>query len=141
LGRFCRTRRQSSCYDKLSTAVMFLAQHDDVTDWLYCAFKSYSLVYPSGNGNTLAVLYISYSVVDDQRHMTMCNMSNLYSSKIICQKNNANNDLNSPESVILTVNSDCAIPQSIAEVTAINGTKCCDHLYIIIKHPTALTQL
>jgi len=35
---------------------------------LYCAFRSYSLVYVLENGSTLGVLYISYSVVDDQRH-------------------------------------------------------------------------
>jgi len=35
---------------------------------LYRAFGSYSLVYVLENGNTLGVLYISYSVADDQRH-------------------------------------------------------------------------
>jgi len=34
----------------------------------YRASRSYSLVYVLGNGSTLGVLYISYSVVDDHQH-------------------------------------------------------------------------
>jgi len=35
---------------------------------VYRAFRRYSLVYDLENGSTLGVLYISYSVVDDQQH-------------------------------------------------------------------------
>jgi len=36
--------------------------------YIVCAVRSYSLVYVLENGSALGVLYIYYSVVDDQRH-------------------------------------------------------------------------